>query len=87
MWFRELRDEGPAEEDVELLGGYLKKVVLVEKDLRKAEAVVKWFLWCCRETGPAMDEWWDAGLRLGDSVNDACMERGVGRIDFDTQSL
>jgi DNA repair protein REV1 len=90
-WMEELRDEGPAEEgpaeeDVELLGGYLRKVVLIEKDLRKAEAVVKWFLWCCRETGPAMDEWWQAGQRLGDFVNTACLERGVGTIDFDTQT-
>jgi DNA repair protein REV1 len=86
MWFEELRDEGPAEEDVELLGSYLRKVVLIEKDIRKAGAVVKWFLWCSREIGPAMDEWWVAGQRLGDYVNDACMERGVGKIDFDSQS-
>ena len=86
QWFNELRDEGPAEEDVELLGTYLRKVVLIEKDLRKAEAVVNWFLWCCRETGSAMDEWWDAGQRLGDHVNVACKERGVGKLNFDTRS-
>ena len=85
-WFEELRDEGPAEEDVELLGGYLKKVVLIEKDLRKAEAVVKWFLWCCRETGSALDEWWNAGQRLGDHVNNACKERGIGKINFDSDT-
>ena len=82
MWFTEFRDEGPAEEDVELLGRYLRKVVLIEKDLRKAEAVVNWFLWCCREAGAAMDEWWAAGQQLGDHVNDACKERGVGKIQF-----
>lgn len=87
MWFTEFRNEGPAEEDVELLGGYLRKVVLIEKDLRKAEAVVNWFLLCCRETEPAMDEWWNAGQRLGDHVNDACKERGVGKISFDTRNL
>jgi DNA repair protein REV1 len=84
MWFQELRDEGPADEDVELLGSYLRKVVLIEKDLRKAEAVVRWFLWCCRDAGAAVDEWWSAGQRLGDHLNEACLERGVGRIDFDT---
>lgn len=82
MWFTEFRDEGPAEEDVELLGGYLRKVVLIEKDLRKAEAVVNWFLWCCRDTGLAMDEWQAAGQQLGDHVNNACKERGVGKIQF-----
>lgn len=87
MWFEELRDEGPAEEDVELLRGYLQKVVLIEKDIRKAESVVRWFLWCCRQTGLAMDEWVDAGMRLGDSVNDACNKRGIGKIDFDSQAL
>jgi DNA repair protein REV1 len=87
-WFKEFQDESPAEEDVELLGGYLRKVVLIEKDLRKAEAVVKWFRSCCRDTtGAAQDEWWAAGLRLVEHVNDACMERGVGKIDFDTQGL
>jgi len=82
MWFEEFRDEGPAEEDVELLGSYLRKVVLIEKDLRKAEAVVRWFLYCCKDVGPAMDEWWCAGQRLGDYVNEACQERGMQRIDF-----
>ena len=81
-WFMECRDEGPAEEDVNLLGGYLRKVVLIEKDLSKAKAVVNWFLWCCRDAGPATDEWLDAGQRLGDHVNDACKERGVGKIQF-----
>ena len=86
-WFKEFRDEGPAEEDVELLGVYLRKVILIEKDLRKAEAVVKWFRSCCQEPGAAQDEWWTAGLRLVEHVNDACMERGVANIDFDTRSL
>jgi DNA repair protein REV1 len=84
MWFQECRDEGPADEDVKLLGNYLQKVVLIEKDLRKAGAVVSWFLWCCRETNLAKEEWWDAGQRLGEYVNDACTERGVGKINFDT---
>ena len=84
MWFEEFRDEGPAEEDVELLGAYLRKVVLIEKDLRKAEAVVRWFLYSCKDVGVAMDEWWFSGQRLGDYVNEACKERGMQRIDFDT---
>jgi DNA repair protein REV1 len=83
LWFEELRDEGPADEDVILLGSYLKKVVLVEKDLRKAEALVNWFLYCCKEQGRAMDEWWDAGQNLGKLVNEACSERGLGSINFD----
>ena len=83
MWFEELRDEGPADEDVVLLGNYLKKVVLVEKDLRKAEALVNWFLFCCREQSGAMDEWWGAGQKLGTLVNEACAERGLGSINFD----
>lgn len=88
MWFEELRDEGPADEDVVLLGHYLKKVVLVEKDLRKAEALVNWFLYCCKEQGRAMDEWWAAGQKLGKLVNEACLERGLGSINFDdTRSL
>jgi hypothetical protein len=87
-WFEELRDEGPAEEDVALLGSYLKKVVLIEKDLRKAEALVNWFLFCCKEQGPAMDDWWNAGQKLGKMVNEACSERGLGSIHFDdTRSL
>jgi DNA repair protein REV1 len=85
-WFEELRDEGPAEEDVELLGNYLRKVVLIEKDLRKAEAVVRWFLLCCQNIGATMDEWYAAGQRLGDHVNEACVERGVGRINFDSDT-
>jgi len=83
QWFDELGGEGPAHEDVDLLGGYLRKVVLAEKDLRKAEGVVRWFLWCCNGTGSAMDEWYAAGCILGDHVNSACRERGVEEINFD----
>jgi DNA repair protein REV1 len=85
-WFEASRDEGPAEEDVELLGSYLKKVVLVEKDLRKAEGVVNWVLWCCGEYAATVEEWWDAGEHLAGCVNTACTERGVGKIKFDIRS-
>jgi len=86
-WFQEFKEEGPAEEDVDLLGAYLRKVVLIEKDVRKAEAVVKWFLWCCQDVeGPALDEWWAAGQKLGEHVNDACSQRGIAKVNFDTRS-
>jgi len=86
-WFQEFKEEGPAEEDVDLLGAYLRKVVLIEKDVRKAEAVVKWFMWCCQDVeGPALDEWWAAGQKLGKHVNEACSQRGMAKVNFDSQS-
>jgi DNA repair protein REV1 len=83
-WFADFKDEEPAEEDVELLGGYLRKVVLVEKDLQKAEAVVRWFMFCCQDVEGPIDEWWAAGQRLGVHVNEACSQRGIANVNFDT---
>jgi DNA repair protein REV1 C-terminal domain/Ubiquitin binding region len=87
-WFDELLDEGPAQEDVELLGAYLQKVVSIEKDVHKATAVVNWVWWCCQEKGGLVnDEWQTAGRRLGDYVNNACRLRGMTKINFNMDPL
>ena len=37
-WFKEFQDKGPTEEDVELLGVYLQKVVLIEKGFEEGRS-------------------------------------------------
>jgi DNA repair protein REV1 len=44
-WYGEFVDDGPYGEDVDALVKYLKRVVLEERDLNKAVAVVKWLGW------------------------------------------
>ncbi|KAI5306385.1 deoxycytidyl transferase [Ascosphaera pollenicola] len=45
QWFDDYKPDGPFEEDTEILCAYLKKVVLVERDMAKAVALVNWVAW------------------------------------------
>ena len=44
-WVKEFADEGPYDEDVQALSKFLVKVVLDDRNLSKAEAVVRWLDW------------------------------------------
>ncbi|GAM85297.1 hypothetical protein ANO11243_033010 [Dothideomycetidae sp. 11243] len=89
-WTQEFWDDDPFPEDVEVLVGYLRDVVLVERDLDKAVRVVKWLTWlveedsCDRWLGDEMRARWEgvvSRVRLG--VQEVVAERGLGAVDFD----
>ncbi|PLB55373.1 putative DNA damage repair protein Mus42 [Aspergillus steynii IBT 23096] len=44
-WHAAFAEDGPFDEDVNALSGYLKRVVADEKDIDKAVSVVKWLMW------------------------------------------
>ena len=86
-WYREFGDEGPYEEDIDALKAYLRDVVIVEGDMEKAVAVIKWLAWVIEEGEEALQQ--DVGnawvMALGDireSVQTAISERGLGHVDF-----
>ncbi|KKZ64854.1 DNA repair protein REV1 [[Emmonsia] crescens] len=51
-WYGAFETEPPYEEDVAALAKYLKRVVLEEKDIAKAVAVVGWLAWLIGSTTP-----------------------------------
>jgi len=84
-WYGEFVDDGPYGEDVDALVKYLKRVVLEERDLNKAVAVVKWLGWvvnqgCDDGQGPAT--WRNALNTVRDGVQDTIGQRGLGRVEF-----
>ena len=87
-WYREFsEDEGPYEEDVESLRNYLRDVVLEERYMGKAVAVVKWLGWVVEDGGERIGAgikkaWNEALLSVKESVQDAVRERGLGRVDL-----
>ncbi|EME41999.1 hypothetical protein DOTSEDRAFT_174773 [Dothistroma septosporum NZE10] len=85
-WFKEFDDEGPYPEDVDALIKYLKDVVLSERDLGKAVAVVKWVGWVIDDADNAPEDvieaWKRAAARLKDGVQDAADARELGKVKF-----
>jgi DNA repair protein REV1 len=87
-WYREFADEGPYEEDVEALVKYLRAVVVEERDMEKAVAVVKWVGWLHGEGGedldPSIKGRWDAAIQtLQQAVQEAVGERGLAPVNFE----
>lgn len=86
-WCREFADEGPYDEDVRALVVYLGDVVLKERDLGKAVAVVRWMAWVIDEDveydDDSVRQAWDEALRrVKEGVQEALGVRGLGKVDF-----
>ena len=86
-WHEEFSDEGPYDEDVRALIKYLRDVVVEERDMGKAVAVVKWMAWVVdgEDDGDegVMRAWGEALERIEGGVQEAVLERGLGRVEFD----
>lgn len=86
-WVEEFRDEGPYEEDVDELVGYLHRVVRDERDMGKAVSVGRWLGWVVGEIewtseGEGKRVWREAVERVEEGVQGAVSERGLGRVGF-----
>ena len=87
-WYRAFADEGPYEEDVKALVKYLKAVVVEERDMEKAVAIVKWVGWLHDEGGedlnPSIKGRWDTAIQtLQQGVQEAVSERGLAPVSFE----
>lgn len=80
-WIEEFDADGPFEEDVAALVTYLKQVVLEEKNLEKAVAVVKWLSWVVEE-GNKSNAWENTVTMVQAGVQQAIRERGIGAVSF-----
>ena len=81
LWFDEFRNEEPYKEDVEALVVYLRQVVKEEKDMAKAESVVKWLDWVI-DQGGGMPFWAQSLKVIQDGVQEAMKERGLAKLVF-----
>lgn len=90
-------DQGPNEEDVDVLVQYLRQVVVVERDMEKAKKVVEWFAEVVAEldgadvaggantaAGTCCLRWQRAVERAAvDGVGAGCRERGVPEFEWE----
>lgn len=87
-WFKEFSDEAPYEDDVAALITYLKAVVIEERDISKAVAVIKWMAWVIdqgEESTPeeVLDGWKEALGTMQQEVQEAATSRALGKLRFD----
>ena len=81
-WVEDFQSEEPNEEDVEMLAAYLKRVVMEEKDMSKAVAVVKWLDWAVGQDPTTDSLWEEAVTTVKEQVQTAIHQRGLGRVQF-----
>lgn len=85
VWYRETKEEGPHQRDVEMLEKYLSRVVLEERDMDKAHKLVTWldFLIDEDESESSGKEAWRAVVvDVKEQVQNAVMARGLGPLDM-----
>jgi len=79
-------EEGPYQEDTDALGVYLNRVVLEERDMAKAQAVVNWLIYLVGDWPFENDEtraaWQDAIALVKTEVQRAVKERGLVPLQF-----
>jgi len=84
-WFREFKDDGPHPDDVGAMERYLRRVVVDEKDLAKAEGLVKWIAWLVDDNDDENEGarlWRSALESIKEKVQSAVKERGLGRLEL-----
>lgn len=85
-WHARTRGSGPHEDDVRMLEGYLRGVVLEERNAEKATSLVKWLEWLVTAEGQEEGKGWKAWERalagVKGVVRGAARERGLGELDI-----
>ncbi|KAL1841289.1 hypothetical protein VTJ49DRAFT_7234 [Mycothermus thermophilus] len=93
-WHGATRDEGPHTADVDVFARYVGRVVVEERDMEKARALVRWLEWVVEEEGGTEEgqsgggggagkrAWKEAVERVKDAVQEGMKVRGLGRMEF-----
>lgn len=85
VWFEMNKEEGLYEMDVEVFGGYVKRVVMVERDMEKVRGLVRWLGWLVEEE-MEMEEgrkgWEEVVEGIRGFVGEGVKERGLGGLDI-----
>ena len=79
-------EEGPYQEDSDALGVYLNRVVVEERDMAKAQAVVEWLVYLVGDwpfdSDPIRSAWHDTIKFLKAEVQRAVKGRGLAPLQF-----
>ncbi|KAI6082131.1 impB/mucB/samB family protein [Hypoxylon rubiginosum] len=92
VWHRETRDEGPHARDVEMLERYLARVVVEERNMDKAQKLVRWLEYLVEDShdddgieeigSRGKDAWRDVVGQVKMEVQRAVRARGLGPLDM-----
>ncbi|KAI1810567.1 impB/mucB/samB family protein [Poronia punctata] len=85
VWYRETKDEGPHQRDVEVFEKYLARVVVEERDMDKADKLATWLDFLVDEDdleGPGKEAWRVVVGNIKQQVQKAVRSRGLGPLDM-----
>lgn len=79
-WYKHCEEMGPHEEDTEKFTEFLRRLILVEHNISKADEMVRYFL---AVVGHENGDWMCVVEEFAKVVNSALAEMGLGPIDFE----
>lgn len=79
-WYQLCAEDGPHEQDTEEFATFLRRLVLVENNIPKADEVVRYFMTMVE---PEEKDWWGVVGEFAKAVNGALDEIGLAPIDFE----
>ncbi|KAI0409607.1 impB/mucB/samB family protein [Xylaria palmicola] len=87
VWYRETSKDGPHQGDVEVFGTYLVKVIVEERDMDKAQKLLKWLDFLIdqdeSEENPGKEAWRAVVKDIKQQAQKAVQSRGLGALDID----
>ncbi|KAI1757308.1 impB/mucB/samB family protein [Xylaria castorea] len=87
VWHRETSDDGPHRRDVEVFEKYLVKVILEERDMDKAQKLIKWLDFLIdedeSEEHPGKEAWRIVVRDIKQAVQNAVQSRGLGPLNIE----
>ncbi|KAI1173855.1 impB/mucB/samB family protein [Nemania sp. FL0916] len=86
VWHRETSDDGPHQRDVEVFGEYLARVIVEERDMDKAQKLIKWLDFLIdadeSEQDPGKAAWCTVVKDIKQEAQKAMQSRGLGSLDI-----
>lgn len=87
VWYEETSEEGPHQRDVEMFVKYLAKVIVEERDMDKAQKLVRWLDFLVDEDEsaehPGKAAWRTVVRDIKQEAQKAVQSRGLGPLDID----
>ncbi|KAJ8127386.1 hypothetical protein O1611_g6252 [Lasiodiplodia mahajangana] len=86
IWYQETSHDGPHQRDVDVFAEYLAKVIIEERDMDKAQKLIRWLDFLLDEDeseGHLGKEAWRAVVKdIKQQAQDAVQSRGLGPLDI-----
>ncbi|KAI1162246.1 impB/mucB/samB family protein [Nemania serpens] len=87
VWYGETSEEGPHQRDVDMFAKYLAKVIVEERDMDKAQKLVRWLDFLIDEDEsaehPGKTAWRVVVRDIKQEVDKALQSRGLGPLDIE----